>query len=100
MPGQSIQFSVRPEAIRLERDGDGTGRRGNERAKLRGTVEQVAYLGSAVQYHIRTEGGLGVSVLASRTGPRFESGDIVDLAWSPTDALILGDRPAEVEESS
>ena len=104
VPGQSIQFSVRPESIRLERDDATTlevvgGTDAPGRTRLRGAVEQVAYLGSAVQYHIRTEGGLGVSVLAARTGPRFESGDMVVLAWSPTDALILGDRPAELEES-
>jgi spermidine/putrescine transport system ATP-binding protein len=103
-PGKSIQFSVRPEAIRLERvevgatDGNGSNRA--DRARLAGAVEQVAYLGSAIQYHIRTDGGLAVTVLASRTGPRFESGDKVVLAWSPTDALILGDRPAELEDAS
>ena len=102
VPGESIQFSVRPESIRLEpasetRDGE---RASDEpgRTRLRGAVEQVAYLGAAVQYHVRTEGGLGISVLAARNGKRFESGDMVVLAWSPTDALILGDRPAELEE--
>ena len=97
VPGKSIQFSVRPESIGLEPAGDAA-EVGSTR--LRGSVEQVAYLGSAVQYHIRTEGGLGVTVLASRTGRRFESGDMVVLAWSPGDALILGDRPAELEESA
>ena len=111
VPGKSIQFSVRPENIRLERAEEtaaaqaGAGVRGNgaggvERARLRGSVEQAAYLGSAVQYHIRTDGGLAVSVLASKAGPRFESGDMVELAWSPTDALILGDRPAELEDEA
>jgi spermidine/putrescine transport system ATP-binding protein len=113
VPGKSIQFSVRPEAIRLERADDAEGRvsafaadgatapgPGAGRTRLRGSVEQVAYLGSAIQYHIRTDGGLAVTVLASRTGSRFESGDIVVLAWSPTDALILGDRPAELEDAS
>ena len=105
VPGKSIQFSVRPEAIRLERadeaaDGGGGLSGSGQRARLHGAVEQVAYLGSAIQYHIRTDGGLAVTVLASRSGPRFESGDMVVLAWSPTDALILGDRPAELEDAS
>jgi spermidine/putrescine transport system ATP-binding protein len=99
VPGKSIQFSVRPENIRLER-ADETPVALGERARLRGSVEQAAYLGAAVQYHIRTDGGLAVSVLASKAGPRFESGDMVVLAWSPTDALILGDRPAELEDES
>jgi spermidine/putrescine transport system ATP-binding protein len=101
VPGQSIQFSVRPEAVRIERVDDGTsGLRDVNRVGLRGAVEQVAYLGSAVQYHVRTEGGLGVTVLASKSGPRFEAGDTVLLGWSPSDALILGDRPAELEDAS
>ena len=113
VPGRSIQFSVRPEAIRLERDdaeeagggnasgASGSGANGSDqRSRLRGSVEQVAYIGAAIQHHIRTAGGLGVSVLASRTGPRFESGDKVVLGWSPADAFILGDRSAELEDES
>ena len=110
VPGKSIQFSVRPENIRLERGDEaaagfgsvegGAGGGGGERSRLHGSVEQVAYLGSAVQYHIRTDGGLAVSVLASKAGSRFTPGDSVVLAWSPTDALILGDRPAELEDES
>jgi spermidine/putrescine transport system ATP-binding protein len=101
VPGQSIQFSVRPEAVRIERVEDGpSGLRDVSRVGLRGRVEQVAYLGSAVQYHIRTDGGLGVTVVASKAGPRFESGDMVVLGWSPSDALILGDRSAELEDAS
>jgi hypothetical protein len=63
-------------------------------------VEQVAYLGAAVQYQIRTEGGLALSVLAGKTGPRFESGHSVRLAWLPTEALVIGDRSAELEDES
>ena len=100
VPGKSIQFSVRPEAIRLEKEDSATTLPDVQRTRLRGRIEQVAYLGSAIQYHIRTDGGLAVTVLASRTGSRFESGDIVVLAWSPSDALILGDRPAELEDAS
>jgi spermidine/putrescine transport system ATP-binding protein len=101
VPGRQVQLSVRPESIRLDRaDGTGAGRPTEAAAGLRGAIEQVAYLGSAVQYHVRTEGGQAVSVLASRNGPRFEPGDDVVLAWSPTDALVLGDRPAELEESA
>ena len=60
----------------------------------------MAYLGAAVQYHVRTAGGLGLSVLAGKTGSRFASGDSVVLAWAPADALVLGDRTGEVEDES
>src|SRR3712207_2042487 len=59
VPGQSIEFSIRPESVHIEAVDDGpSGLRDVNRPNLRGAVEQVAYLGSAVQYHVRTEGGL------------------------------------------
>ena len=104
VPGKAVQLSVRPESIRLDpvvADSPAAIASGSPGSiGLRGAIEQVAYLGSAVQYHVRTAGGLAVSVLASRSGQRFESGDTVVLAWSPTDALLLGDRTAELEESA
>ncbi len=101
--GDAIQLSVRPESIRLESAAStGSEAAGAIRADdpLGGTIEQVAYLGSAVQYHARTAGGQALSILAPRNGPRFEPGDTVVLTWSPTDALVLGDRSAELEESA
>ncbi len=97
--GQPIQLSVRPESIVIEATGgspDGVDRR----TRMAAIVDQVAYLGASVQYHVRTEGGLAMSVLAAKAGPRFESGDSVALTWAPTDSLVLGDRSAEVEDES
>ncbi len=94
-PGAAIDVSVRPEAIRLER------RNGAERSApdwLGGTVEQVAYLGSAVQYRVRTGGGQAISVLAGRHEARLERGDDVELTWSPTEALVLDETSAPEEE--
>ena len=93
--GQSIQLSVRPEAITL-----GASNGSNGSAHMEAEVEQVAYLGAAVQYHVRTAGGLGLSVLAGKTGSRFATGDSVVLAWAPSDALVLGDRSGTVEDAS
>ena len=102
--GQSIQLSVRPEAISI---GASNGRSngsnapdGNGSSHIEAEVEQVAYLGAAVQYHVRTAGGLGLSVLAGKTGARYASGDSVVLAWAPGDALVLGDRSGTVEDAS
>ena len=94
--GQAVQLSIRPEAIGIAR---ANGSAPDPRS-VRAQVEQVAYLGATVQYHIRTEGGLALSVLAGKAGPRFESGDSVALTWAPTDALVLGDRSAELEDES
>jgi spermidine/putrescine transport system ATP-binding protein len=94
--GQAIDLSLRPESIRIER------RNGELVAgpldRLGGTVEQVAYLGAGVQYQVRTGGGLTMTVLAGKNGSRFARGDEVELAWSPAEALVLGDRSAGKEE--
>jgi spermidine/putrescine transport system ATP-binding protein len=94
--GQSVQVSVRPEAIAIEARDGGSSRPGS----LAAEVEQVAYLGSAVQYHVRTDGGLRLTVLAGKAGARFESGSNVSLAWAPGDALVLGDRAGTLEDGS
>jgi spermidine/putrescine transport system ATP-binding protein len=93
--GQAIQLSVRPESITI-----GASNGSNGSAHLEAEVEQVAYLGASVQYHVKTTGGLGLSVLAGKAGSRFATGDAVDLAWAPSDALVLGDRAGTVEDAS
>ena len=93
--GQSIQLSVRPESIVI-----GASNGSNGADHISAEVEQVAYLGTAVQYQVRTAGGLGLSVLAGKAGSRFATGDSVVLAWAPTDALVLGDRSGTVEDAS
>ena len=65
---------------------------------LPATVEQVAYLGSSVQYRVRTPGGLIVAVLANKQGSRYERGDDVELAWAPSEALVLDERADRKEE--
>jgi spermidine/putrescine transport system ATP-binding protein len=103
--GQPVQLSIRPESIAIESapsagaGAGGTGESGDD-AVITATVEQVAYLGAAVQYQIRTEGGLALSVLAGKAGPRFESGDSVRLAWLPTEALVIGARSGELEDEA
>ena len=98
-PGQPVQVSVRPEAVRIGAADAASGAGAEDGAAgLRATVEQVAYLGATVQYHIRTEKGLAMSVLAPKAGPRFESGDSVAVSWDPADALVMGGEPVEVED--
>jgi spermidine/putrescine transport system ATP-binding protein len=91
--GQSVDLSLRPEAIAVRAiDGDGPA------PDIEAVVEQVAYLGNAVQYVIRTRGGLGMTILSAKTGPRLIAEQGVALSWSPAEALVLGDRPASMEE--
>ena len=95
-PGQAIDMSLRPESIRIER------RNGevvtDPLDRLDGTVEQVAYLGAGVQYQVRTDAGMTMTVLAGKNGSRYARGDAVILAWLPAEALVLGDRSADTEE--
>jgi len=94
-PGLAVQVSVRPEAISMRALSDGANGVG-----LKGTVEQMAYLGASVQYQVRTDGGLALSVLAGKAGTRFATGEHVEVTWQPADGLVLGDASAQpVEES-
>ena len=97
--GQSVQLSIRPEAITIDGAAERpTGDAAADGSAIAATIEQVAYLGAAVQYQIRTHGGLGLTVLAGKTGPRFESGHSVRLAWIPAEALVIGDRSTALED--
>ncbi len=93
--GQALNLSLRPEAIRIER------RNGEVRDPvgwLAATVEQVAYLGNSVQYRVRTPGGLGILVLSDKRKTRFDRGDDVELAWAPSEALVLDEAVESKEE--
>jgi spermidine/putrescine transport system ATP-binding protein len=93
--GRTLDLSLRPEAIAIDRP---NGAVHAPLDRLGATVEQVAYLGAAVQYRVRTPGGLSMSVLASKVGSRFVRGDDVELAWPPTEALVLDEPTGQKEE--
>ena len=92
------------EAVRIEpgdATGDGNtgdGGSGNRAATIPGEVEQAAYLGAAIQYLVRTHGGMAMTVLAPKTGGRLGAGTAVVVSWSITDSLVLGDGADVVEE--
>ena len=84
--GRTLELSIRPESIDIKRSNgaapDGVG-------PVRAQVRQVAYMGGTVQYQVKTQGGLSITVLASKTGERHAVGSDVDIAWPPNEALIL-----------
>ena len=80
--GSAIEVSVRPEAVSLV-DADAPD-------ALRGQVDMAAYLGTTMSYQVRTTGGLVLSVLTSKAGPRRAVGSEVAVTWSPSEALVLG----------
>jgi spermidine/putrescine transport system ATP-binding protein len=90
--GRSVELSVRPEAVDLRAvNGSGPSSRPGS---IPGAVEQVAYLGSNVQYLVRSAGGLSIIAVGSTTGTRIPVGGAVDVSWQPGDALVLADQPA------
>jgi spermidine/putrescine transport system ATP-binding protein len=94
--GHTVELSVRPESILLRRSNGATA---DLREPMRGTVEQVAYLGSNVQYQVRTRGGLAITALLPKTGERLPVGTDVDVVWPPNEALILAGRSDQEEET-
>src|SRR6188472_280127 len=92
--GDTVELSVRPEAISLV-PAEASG-------ALRATVAQAAYLGTNVTYQVRTAGGLDLSILASKTGPRLPVGSDVAVSWPASECLVLGagPAPATLEEQS
>jgi spermidine/putrescine transport system ATP-binding protein len=80
--GTAIEISVRPEAVELVPVGAAD--------TILGRVEQSAYLGATMQYRIRSAGGLGLTAVVSKTGPRLPAGAEVAVAWAPSEALVVG----------
>jgi spermidine/putrescine transport system ATP-binding protein len=89
--GAPVEVSVRPESVVLRA---ATGRSIGA-TPLTATVEQVAYLGGTVQYIVRTAGGLALTALTPKTEERLPVGDVVDVSWAPSEALIVATHPPE-----
>jgi spermidine/putrescine transport system ATP-binding protein len=94
--GRTVELSVRPESVFIHA---ANGRSPDGPDPIRGTVEQVAYLGGNVQYQVRTSGGLSITALAPKTGQRLPVGSDVDVAWPPSEALVLAGRSDDQEEA-
>ena len=94
--GLAVELSIRPESI-LIKASNGTAPGGVE--PIRGQVEQMAYLGGNVQYHVRTRGGLAITALSPKTGQRLPVGSDVDVVWQPAEALVLAGSPDGEEEA-
>ncbi len=89
--GRRVEVSVRPEAIEVAAaNGSAV-----EAGRLAATVEQVAYLGSTVQYQVRSSGGVAITAVAPKSGRRHAVGSRVELSWRPSEALVLGEQPQE-----
>ena len=89
--GRRVEVSIRPESIAVATAGDEA--RNANGSLIPGRIEQVAYLGTAVQYRVRTDGGLSITALLPKGGSRIAMGSEVLVSWAPGDALLL--EPAQ-----
>ncbi len=89
--GDPVELSVRPESVEL-RPSNGTA---HSPTPIAASVEHVAYLGSSVQYIVRTTGGLSITALTHKTEERLAVGRAIDVTWSPAEALVLAAPPTE-----
>jgi spermidine/putrescine transport system ATP-binding protein len=92
--GRTVELSIRPEAVELKASNGST----PGPSPIAGHVEQVAYLGSSVQYVVRSAGGLTITAVAPTASPRWVVGSAVDMVWRPNEALVLGMAPDRQEE--
>lgn len=88
--GLKVSIALRPEKIRLHRESDLTVPEG---AKLRGTVEEVGYLGESSHFQVKLDAGarLRVDVLNHRrsVSARIQRGERVALDWAAEDLIVL-----------
>jgi putrescine transport system ATP-binding protein len=86
--GTPVTVAVRPEKVRL---GDPPGGQGFNRVK--GRVEDIAYLGDVSIYHVELPEGLRLQATRTNMVPRAEQpltwGDEVELWWQPASGVVL-----------
>src|SRR3954464_2074667 len=95
----NVDVGIRPEKIRLHRDGDPTPDGYNH---LDGTVVDTSYLGVSTQYIVETRGSARVSVYEQNIERTTKAelwgrGDTVHLTWSPDHTFVVeaGEQAAD-----
>ena len=97
-----VDVGVRPEKIRLHKDGDPTPAGHNH---LDGTVVDTSYLGVSTQYIVETHSGARVMVYEQnieRTTREelWARGDAVHLTWSPDHTFVVETGASPVAAAS
>jgi putative spermidine/putrescine transport system ATP-binding protein len=93
-----VSYTVRPEKIRLLRDGEGGGE------AVAGIVREVAYLGAITRYEVELDDGERLVVVRQNLDTTAEQalaqrGRRVRLAWRPEDlSALVTTRPEEKQE--
>ncbi len=88
-PGDAVRVGVRPERMRVTRNGDGADPTGS---RVAGTVANVVFLGSVTQYHVEAP-GVGRLICQELTDPAgagaAAAGDAVTVHWPASASIPL-----------
>ncbi len=90
--GDTVELTVRPEKVRLTEE---PARHG---CAVRGTVQEVVYLGTSTNYTVATSTGADIVVFsqnASTADTGTERGDAVWLCWDPEHSYALEQTPLD-----
>ena len=95
--GSDVALVVRPE--RMEMTPASTAGDGDGWNVVRAEVADGVYLGSLRRYELALPGGEGLTARVPRTetGPRFESGQAVEVRWRPDDGVVISDSGTAAE---
>jgi len=81
--GEMRSVALRPEAVSLEE-------RGGERNRLKGTIEEVSFLGSVVRIRVRfRENSVSLDTFNNPGAPPPKRGEPVTVSFAPEDLLML-----------
>ena len=96
--GQDVLVSVRPEAFTMRSAAGGTigVRRDGEHTVVTARVEEVAYLGSIVDYRVETGDGLSLRA-QSAGGEEFEHASLVELRFHADKTWVVDPAGTEQE---
>jgi len=100
---RSIDVGVRPEKIRMHKEGDTPGAGSN---RLDGTVIDASYLGVSTSYVVEARSGARLTIYeqnVERTvhGSLHQPGETVHLSWSPDHTFVVRNdqRPTDQAEA-
>ncbi|MBV9137494.1 MAG: ABC transporter ATP-binding protein, partial [Hyphomicrobiales bacterium] len=82
-PGEARAIAVRPEAVTL-------GEAGADRNAMKGTIEEVSFLGAIVRVRVRFKDNLiSLDTFNSSAAPPPRRGDSVTVTFAPADLQVL-----------
>jgi len=94
-PGERVQFTVRPEKLRIAQDPRSVD--GREVNSVSGAIDEPIYLGFQSKFFVKLDSGYIMRVFKQHTkyldeGPAIKWKDRVRVTWSAEDGYIIPSR--------